>query len=109
MVLVKGDMDVAELYDEELVPAALRPLGAELRQRFEQTVQTVLEITKHKKLMEHHPVILGSIEVRNPYVDLLNMVQVKVLQRLRAGEEGVLNDALFAAINGIAAGMRNTG
>jgi len=109
MVLAKGDPDVALLYDAVLVPENLRPLGDELRQRFADTVQTVLEITEHQKLMENHPIILGSIKVRNPYVDLLNLLQVQVLQRLRAGEEGFLRDALFATINGIAAGMRNTG
>lgn len=109
MVLVKGDPDVAQRYDEVLVPEELRTIGAELRQRFRETEKTLLEITGHDKLMKHRPVILGSIEVRNPYTDPLNLLQVRVLQRLRAGEEGVLDDALFAVINGIAAGMRNTG
>jgi len=109
MVLAKGDPDVARLYDTVLVPEELHPLGEELRQRFQRTVTTVLEITEHAKLMENHPVILGSIQVRNPYVDFLNLLQVQILQRLRGGEQGLLRDALFATINGIAAGMRNTG
>ena len=50
-----------------------------------------------------------TIDVRNPYVDPLNLIQIELLRRLRAGNNGVINDALFAAINGIATGMRNTG
>jgi len=109
MVLAKGDPNVAARYDSVLVPEALRDIGADLGRRFMQTVSVVLQVTGHTRPLEQHPVIRNSIEVRNPYTDPLNLLQVELLARLRAGDDGVINDALFAAINGIAAGMRNTG
>ncbi len=109
MVLAKGEPEVAARYDEILVPPELRSVGADLRRRFDDTVKVVLGITGHARPMEHQPVIRSSIMVRNPYVDPLNLLQVELLHRLRSGEDGILSDALIAAINGIAAGMRNTG
>jgi phosphoenolpyruvate carboxylase len=61
-------------------------------------------------LLEENPVLRRSINVRNPYVDPINLVQVELLRRLRdTGEDGRIRDALLVTINGIAAGMRNTG
>ena len=53
--------------------------------------------------------MLRSVNVRNPYTDPLNILQVELLSRLRKGRRGAIEDALLVAINGIAAGMRNTG
>jgi phosphoenolpyruvate carboxylase len=68
-----------------------------------------LELTGHQQLVEHEPFLLQGIIVRNPYVDPLNILQVEILLRIRNGETGIIEDALIMAINGISAGMRNTG
>ena len=61
-------------------------------------------------LLEKNPVLARSIRLRNPYVDPLSLIQVALLRRKRDGEDDVnLNYALAATINGIAAGLRNTG
>ncbi len=110
MVLAKADSAIAAQYDRTLVPKKLQPLGEELRERLERTREAVLRTTGHHKLLEQNPVLRKSIEVRNPYVDPINLVQVEVLRRLReAGEDERLQYALLLTINGIAAGMRNTG
>ena len=63
-----------------------------------------------ERLLEDNPVLRRSIDVRNPYVDPINLVQVELLHRLRgSGGDERLRDALLVTINGIAAGMRNTG
>ena len=79
----------------------------------------VLEITGHARLLEENPVLRRSIDVRNPYVDPINLLQVELLRRLRqAGRTAAartipmwsqLRRALLVTINGVAAGMRNTG
>jgi len=70
----------------------------------------VLELTSQQTLLEKNPVLARSIRLRNPYVDPLSLIQVELLRRKRAGEESEsLNYALAATINGIAAGLRNTG
>jgi phosphoenolpyruvate carboxylase len=110
MVLAKAEPHIAAQYDRHLVPPRLRELGHLLRQRLAQTIAAVLYITKHRELLEENPVLRRSINVRNPYVDPINLVQVELLRRLRdTGEDGRIRDALLVTINGIAAGMRNTG
>ncbi len=110
MVLAKSLPDIAARYDERLVPSRLRPLGAELRAKLQQTVDAVLAVTEHGELIEDNPVLRRSIDVRNPYVDPINIVQAEILHRLRAdGDRPDLVAALSVCVNGIAAGMRNTG
>lgn len=109
MVLAKADPDVALQYDRRLVPDELQPLGEELRQRFHTTLASVLAVTGHERPLEDFPVVRRSVDVRNPYVDPLNLLQVELLYRVRHGKEENLRKALMVVINGIAAGMRNTG
>jgi phosphoenolpyruvate carboxylase len=109
MVLAKTDIQVAERYDQRLVPENLRPQGLALRERYAQTERALLEVMSHKTLLEDEPVVKNSIQVRNPYTDPLNFLQVELLARVRGGEAGIIEDALLITINGIAAGMRNTG
>ncbi|GJL83186.1 MAG: phosphoenolpyruvate carboxylase [marine bacterium B5-7] len=109
MVMSKTDLGVASLYDERLVPPKLRPLGGELRRRCRVTREQILKVSEHQEPLENEPVVLRSISVRNPYTDPLNILQVELLSRLRHGEKGAIEDALLVVINGIAAGMRNTG
>ena len=73
-------------------------------------VDAVLAVTGHHVLLEANPVLRRSIDVRNPYVDPINLVQVELLRRLRAPDpDPALFDAFVVTVNGIAAGMRNTG
>jgi phosphoenolpyruvate carboxylase len=111
MVLAKTSPAIHAQYDERLVPESLAPLGAQLREELAQTNEAVRRITGHERLLEHNHVLRRSIDVRNPYVDPINLVQVDLLKRLRAGEgaDQRLLDALLVTVNGIAAGMRNTG
>ncbi len=110
MVLAKASPHISERYDKALVPPHLWPVGEELRERLRRTVAAVLAVTRHAELVEHNPVLRRSISVRNPYVDPINLVQIEILRRLRrAGEDQLLRDALLVTVNGVAAGMRNTG
>jgi phosphoenolpyruvate carboxylase len=114
MVLAKTDARIASEYDRRLVPEHLQSVGDDLRARLARAIACVLDVTGHTELLESTPVIRRSIDVRNPYVDPINLVQVELLHRGRAG--GVpaaaatrVHDALMVTINGIAAGMRNAG
>jgi phosphoenolpyruvate carboxylase len=109
MVLAKTDGRIAAEYDRRLVPAALQPLGAELRQRLERAVRGVLEVAGHRELLQENPVIRRSIDVRNPYVDPINLLQVELLRRVRQDGDVRARPALLITVNGIAAGLRNTG
>lgn len=109
MVLAKADPQIAAHYDRVLVPEELRPLGAELRARFETTVREVLAVRGHEGLLRDNPVLGRSIQLRNPYVDPINAVQATLLLRLRENATPELERAFAITVQGVAAGMRNTG
>ena len=67
-------------------------------------------VTGHTDLVSDNPVLRRSIDVRNPYVDPINLVQIELLRRMRAdGHDARLERALMVTMNGVAAGLRNTG
>jgi phosphoenolpyruvate carboxylase len=108
MVLAKARLPIAAHYEERLVPDELRDLGDGVRARLQKTI-TAVEAVRGKSLLSDNPVLARSIAVRNPYVDPLNLLQAELLVRFRADPHEGLEDALKVTINGIAAGMRNTG
>jgi phosphoenolpyruvate carboxylase len=109
--MAKADLSIARLYAGLVSDSALRERVLNLIvEEFERTQRVVLEMTRQKTLLEKNPVLARSIKLRNPYVDPMSLIQVDLLRRKRAGEESEnLNYALAATINGIAAGLRNTG
>ncbi|MFO8084723.1 MAG: phosphoenolpyruvate carboxylase [Desulfobacterales bacterium] len=79
---------------------------------FEKARQVILAITEQEELMDNHPVIQKSIRLRNPYTDVLNLVQIELLRRWQSASDenrGPIRHALFLSINGIAAAMQSTG
>ncbi|KAG7592961.1 Pyruvate/Phosphoenolpyruvate kinase-like domain superfamily [Arabidopsis thaliana x Arabidopsis arenosa] len=110
MVLAKADIPIAKHYDEELVSDNRRGIGSELRKELLTTEKYVLVISGHEKLSENNRSLKKLIESRLPYLNPMNMLQVEILKRLRRDDDNnKLRDALLITINGIAAGMRNTG
>jgi phosphoenolpyruvate carboxylase len=115
MTLAKADAGIAAHYDRHLVPLDHQDLGAMLREHLRRAIEVVIDVTGHQQLLADNPVLRRSIDVRNPYVDPINLLQVELLRRLRnardahADETVWLRRALLVTINGIAAGMRNTG
>ncbi|XP_073055065.1 phosphoenolpyruvate carboxylase 4 isoform X2 [Primulina eburnea] len=110
MVLGKADIPIAKHYDEVLVSESRQELGAELRRELLTAEKFVLIVTGHEKLSENNSSLRKLIESRLPYLNPMNMLQVEILKRLRRDEDNnKLRDALLITINGIAAGMRNTG
>ena len=74
------------------------------------TSRMILAITGQTTLLQANPVLEHSIRLRNPYVDPISLLQVELIRRKRAGENSeTLNRAISATINGISAGLRNTG
>ena len=111
MGMAKADLTIARLYAELVSDTALRERVFEMiDDEFQRTRRMLLRVTGQTRLLETNEVLARSIRLRNPYVDPLSLIQVELLRRKRAGEESEeLNHALAATINGIAAGLRNTG
>ena len=114
--LLKADMDIAALY-AGLVPdqTMSAAIFGEIRSEYERTRDAVLSISGHTELLDNEPITQESVRLRNPYVDPLNYLQVEMLRRLRAlpnqesPDADALREVIILTINGIAAGLRNTG
>jgi phosphoenolpyruvate carboxylase len=109
MTLVKTDLDIAERY-VALAPDALRPLLDVVRAEYELTVERLLAVTGDQALLDREPTLRTTLEIRDNYLQPLHHLQIELLGRYRRGEDDpALERALLLTINGIAAGMRNTG
>ncbi|MGH9585707.1 MAG: phosphoenolpyruvate carboxylase, partial [Acidobacteriaceae bacterium] len=111
MALAKADLGIAEIYSALVPDEAMRKrVFAKLKDEMNRSLQAVLAVTGQRALLEQNPVLARSIRLRNPYVDPMSLIQVELLRRKRAGEDTPeLNRAIAATINGISAGLRNTG
>ncbi len=111
LALAKADFGIARLYASLVEDPDLRDrVFTTLEAEFNLTTRMLLLITGQRELLETNPVLNQSIRLRNPYVDPLSLIQVELLRRKRAGEDSPdLNRAITATINGISAGLRNTG
>ncbi|MED6159493.1 Phosphoenolpyruvate carboxylase 4 [Stylosanthes scabra] len=110
MVLGKADIPIAKHYDEVLVSKERQELGRDLRSELMTAERFVLVISGHEKLQQNNRSLRRLIENRLPFLNPLNMLQVEILKRLRREDDNLkIRDALLITINGIAAGMKNTG
>jgi phosphoenolpyruvate carboxylase len=113
MTLAKADFQIARQYAARTPNRSLgRRLFKLLEEEYQRACRVVLQITAEKQLLDNAPVLQRSIAVRNPYVDPMSYLQVELLARKRAGGDAEQEQLLYAillTINGIAAGMRNTG
>jgi len=121
MSLAKADMDIAARYarlvgDQKMAQRIYQTIAAE----FERSVAIICRITDQDALLDNQPVLQKSIRLRNPYVDPLSFLQVELLRRLRAlppegdseelkAQRRDLRAAVLLSINGVAAGVKNTG
>ena len=111
MVLAKSSLAIARRYSELVADKVLAEMVfARIEDEWRATVDAVLAITEQSVLLERSPRLSNSIRLRLPYIDALNHLQVDLLRRRRAGDqsEGTLR-ALHMSINGVSAGLRNSG
>jgi phosphoenolpyruvate carboxylase len=116
MALAKSDFGIAHLYASLVEDEALRErVYTMLKAEFDLTHKMLLAVTGQQRLLETNPVLERSIRLRNPYVDPMSLLQVELIRRKRMAaakgepDSAELNRAISATINGISAGLRNTG
>jgi phosphoenolpyruvate carboxylase len=111
MVMAKADMTIARRYASLVPDRALgdRVYGA-LLQEWERTHASVLAITGQDRLLGGQPELDHLIRLRMPYVEPLNHVQIELIRRRRAGDDDPrVREGILLALNGVAAGLRNSG
>jgi phosphoenolpyruvate carboxylase len=116
LTLLKADMQIAVQYALLVPDTAVRErIFNTIAEEFSRTEHAILAITEQKALLENEPVLARSVQLRNPYIDPLNYIQVEMIRRLRALEDktGAEADELRAVIeltiSGVSAGLKNTG
>jgi phosphoenolpyruvate carboxylase len=107
-MLARADLEIAAAYDV-LVPEPLRRFSADIRAEYARTHERVLWLKGSTDLLDSEPTLQRSIRLRNPYIDPMNLMQVDLLQRWRAGGRGDrdLFEALLTSAGGIAQGLQS--
>jgi phosphoenolpyruvate carboxylase len=108
--LARADLEIAAAY-EELAPASQAHFAAKLREEFALVRDQVLAIKETQYLLDRDQTLQRSIELRNPYVDPINLLQVDLLRRWRDSgrQDRDLFESLLACTAGIAEGLQSTG
>jgi phosphoenolpyruvate carboxylase len=111
MVLAKTDLAIASRYAELVDDADMRDaIFDRIAAEHDRSVRHLLAVTGHATLLQDNPTLARSIRNRFPYLDPLNHLQVELLRRFRAGQTDERTQrAIHLTINGIAAGLRNSG
>jgi phosphoenolpyruvate carboxylase len=111
MSLAKTDRRIAQRY---LALGDRQDLIDQVLAEYDLTIDRVLAVTGHRRLLENHRVLSWAVELRNPYVDALSHIQLHALEALRGeaverAERERLEQVLLVTVNGVAAGLQNTG
>ncbi len=111
IAMAKADMTIARLYAGLVSDRGLRDrVFTMLHEEFERTKKQILSLTGQTELLANNAVLFRSIRLRNPYVDPMSLIQVDLLRRKRAATtDSSIDYAIGATMNGIAAGLHNTG
>ncbi|RYE02479.1 MAG: phosphoenolpyruvate carboxylase, partial [Sphingomonadales bacterium] len=111
MVLAKSDMEIAGHYAALVEDPALRDtIFGRIQSGWNATHDGLLQITRQTRLLERHPGLETSIRLRLPYIEPLNLLQIELLKRHRAGEDDPrIGEGILLSINAIATALRNSG
>lgn len=111
MVLAKADLKIAERYAGLVEDRALaRSVFGAIQAEWERTRAAVLAITGQDELLQANPDLAAVLRSRSPYIDALNHLQIELIRRRRAGEDDpAISEGIHLTLNGVAAGLRNSG
>ena len=111
MTLAKTDLEIAQRYVNALVDPSLHKIFEQIKKEFDLTVKELLLMTNEKEILGSQPILARTLQIRDTYLAPIQLLQISLLKRVRAQSEPdpLLARALLLTINGVAAGLRNTG
>jgi len=111
MTLAKTDLEIAQRYVTTLVDPSLHKIFDQIKDEFELTVKELLLLTNKSEVLGNQPILARTLQVRDTYLAPLQLLQISLLKRVRTQKDidPLLSRALLLTINGVAAGLRNTG
>ena len=111
MTLAKTDLTIAQRYVDELVDPSLHKIFDQIKSEFDLTVKELLLMTNKTEILGNQPILARTLQIRDTYLAPLQLLQISLLKRVRNQKkvDPLLARALLLTINGVAAGLRNTG
>ncbi len=111
MTLAKTDLIIAKRYVDSLVDPSLHKIFEQIKDEFDLTVKELLLMTNKGEILGNQPILARTLQVRDTYLAPIQLLQISLLKRVRSHKEAdpLLARALLLTINGVAAGLRNTG
>ena len=110
MTVFKSDLKISKLYVDELVGEEYQDIYEDILVESKLVIKMIKQIKQNSELLNDNKVLKNTLNIRNAYLDPLSLIQVSLMKKMRKRELSQFeNNALLLSINGLAAGLRNTG
>ena len=110
MTVFKSDLKISKLYVDELVGKEYQDIYEDILVESKLVIKMIKQIKQNSELLNDNKVLKNTLNIRNAYLDHLSLIQVSLMKKMRKKELSQFeNNALLLSINGLAAGLRNTG
>ena len=110
MTVFKSDLKISKLYVDELVGEVYQDIYEDILVESKLVIKMIKQIKQNSELLNDNKVLKNTLNIRNAYLDPLSLIQVSLMKKMRKKDLSQFeNNALLLSINGLAAGLRNTG
>ena len=110
MTLAKSDLKIAKLYVDGLLNESMLDIYDDIRKESKLALVSILKIKNIDELLDDNKILKNTLRIRNSYLDPLSIIQITLMQKMKSNElDPIEKNSLLLSINGLAAGLRNTG
>ena len=110
MTLAKSDLKIAKLYVDNLLDEEEMKIYNDILKESKLAMECIKKIKKHNNLLDDNRILKNTLNIRNAYLDPLSLIQITLMKKMKSRElNEVERNSLLLSINGLAAGLRNTG